>query len=240
MMKVGVIGYGYVGRHTHTALADMGYGIEIFDPASHPRRLTGLDAAIICVPTPMADDGSCDTSIVERAAKEADAPIIVVRSTVEPGTCDRITAETGKQVVFLPEFVVARTGDDAGGKFWIIGGDCPDGLLPERDAMARLTLREAETVKYLLNCYFAAKVVFAYEFASVCERAGISYANALEAAALDSRFDADHMHIIENPGAGGPCLPKDLSAFIEFGKGLGLDMPVLSTIRAENNRLLGQ
>lgn len=240
MRKVGIIGYGYVGRHTHAALRGMSYEVAIHDPVSYPARLSGLDAAFISVPTPMGKDGACDTSIVEQAAQETDAPVIVIRSTVEPGTCDRIAAITGKQVVFLPEFFVARTGDDAGRGFWIIGGDCPDWLLPVRGDVARLTLREAETVKYLLNCYFASKVVLSYEIAAVCDRAGIDYGQVLSAAALDRRLSADHMHIIDRPGAGGPCLPKDLSAFIEFGKGLGLDMPVLSAIRAENNRLLGQ
>ena len=63
------------------------------------------DVVFVCVPTPMADDRTCDTSIVEEAVAWIQAPLIIIRSTVAPGTTDRLRETHKKRVVFQPEYL---------------------------------------------------------------------------------------------------------------------------------------
>lgn len=72
----------------------------------------------ICVPTPMFDDGASDTSIVENVCKEINEillrenknSLVVIKSTVSPGTCQKIQNECNNiSVVFNPEFLKEAT-----------------------------------------------------------------------------------------------------------------------------------
>ena len=67
--------------------------------------------AFVSVPTPMAPDGTCDTSIVEEVVSWIESDVIVLRSTVPVGTTERLRAETGKAIVFQPEYGPAETPD---------------------------------------------------------------------------------------------------------------------------------
>src|SRR3990167_9396863 len=63
--KVALIGYGYVGKGMHKIFPDaILYDI---DKGSKDEVNQNAELAIVCVPTPIAEDGSCDASIVEEA-----------------------------------------------------------------------------------------------------------------------------------------------------------------------------
>jgi len=65
----------------------------------------GVDIALVCVPTPSQHDGSADISAVREVCGWLDAEVICIRSTVPPGTTDALRAETGKRIVFSPEYI---------------------------------------------------------------------------------------------------------------------------------------
>ena len=71
--QIALYGYGYVGKALYAFLKDH-YDVVIYDPMypehSDTKRMKGIKHAVICVPTPMSKDGSCDTSIVEGILKE--------------------------------------------------------------------------------------------------------------------------------------------------------------------------
>lgn len=63
-MKIGIIGYGHVGTAMHQLFSDA----VVYDKYKNigtQEDVNQCDVAFICVPTPMSEDGSCDTSIVE-------------------------------------------------------------------------------------------------------------------------------------------------------------------------------
>jgi nucleotide sugar dehydrogenase len=78
-----------------------------------PAAVQGVEIAIVAVGTPSHDDGSCDLRALEAVLAEMSAvrfstwPTIVVRSTVPPGTCDRIAplVERWGDLVYAPEFL---------------------------------------------------------------------------------------------------------------------------------------
>ena len=62
--KVGIIGYGYVGKAMYEFFKDH-YDTYIYDPFvdnTHTKeQILACDLGVVCVPTPMREDGSCDT-----------------------------------------------------------------------------------------------------------------------------------------------------------------------------------
>ena len=104
--KVGVVGGGVVGGAMQ---ALCGPETVIYDPykpelAGNKDAINACDVVFICVPTPISDDGSCNTSIVEETVAWVEAPLMIIRSTVAPGTTDRLCKKYDKHIVFQPEY----------------------------------------------------------------------------------------------------------------------------------------
>ena len=246
-MKIGIIGQGYVGTAIKIGFKEH-YDIETydkFDLAKSTRStikdiVDRTDIIFVCVPTPMRKDGTCYTGIVEEVIREinetADGQIIVIKSTVPPGTTDRINQEyTRSTVIFNPEFLTeANFLEDFKNQSRIILGGDRKGTNKLRQVYSKVfphaTIvktgsKTAEMVKYFINCFLATKVSFANEMYSVCEQVGIDYDKVVEYATYDERLGKSHWAVPgpdEDFGFGGHCLPKDLSAIINEFKTYGL------------------
>ena len=188
-----------------------------------------VEAIFISVPTPMAEDGSCDTSIVEQVIDEVrnhnpQMPI-AVRSTVPPGTCERL------RVVFNPEFLNQRNAvhDFRHNNRIILGGDngtftaiyrryfnCP---------ILGMTATEAELVKYGANIAGATRIAFANEIWQVAQALDADYSIVADVLAHDKRLGYCHWQVPGPDGLlgfGGACFPKDINAWIAISRSLGL------------------
>lgn len=140
MKTIGIVGLGYVGKSMQQYFQKkyevVGYDIADTDRHQEFRRITvrNCDIGVVCVPTPMKADGSCDTSIVEEAVDWLENKIILIKSTVPPGTVDRLKEKTGKNIVFSPEYCGEGDYDPghnwqstvANEPFFIFGGDKKD------------------------------------------------------------------------------------------------------------------
>ena len=116
-MKIGIVGQGYVGTAIKVGLEPY-YELETYDKYNESKTtcdlkqlVWGCEVIFVCVPTPMNEDGSCHTDIVESVIKEIDTyanglQIVVIKSTVPPGTTDRLDKKyDGVNVIFNPEFL---------------------------------------------------------------------------------------------------------------------------------------
>ena len=257
-MKIGIIGQGYVGTAIKIGFKEH-YDIETydkFDLAKSTRStikdiVDRTDIIFVCVPTPMRKDGTCYTGIVEEVIREinetADGQIIVIKSTVPPGTTDRINQEyTRSTVIFNPEFLTeANFLEDFKNQSRIILGGDRKGTNKLRQVYSKVfphaTIvktgsKTAEMVKYFINCFLATKVSFANEMYSVCEQVGIDYDKVVEYATYDERLGKSHWAVPgpdEDFGFGGHCLPKDLSAIINTFDTYGL----LEAVEDVNNQV---
>ncbi len=227
-MKIAIVGAGAVGL----AIAKLFPESVIYDePKTVGTReaVNACDIAFVCVPTPQAADGACDTSIVESVIGWIDGPVICIRSTVSVGTSRRLAESTGKQIVFQPEYGPAETPDhpfnDLRNVRWVIlGGERAATRKVARawksvynsDIVIRQTTFEAaELCKYMENAYLAMKVTFCNEFYEIAERLGVDYDELRELWLLDPRIGKSHTWVLpDKRGFGGKCLPKDLEAII--------------------------
>jgi nucleotide sugar dehydrogenase len=256
-MKIAIVGHGYVGKGMERLFRNR-FELGIVDTVTQPDRgaAKGADLAVVCVPTPQGPDGAADTSAVEEVVRWLDAPLILIKSTVPPGTTDRLAKETGKAVHFSPEYMGEPTWFVPPWKypdprapethdFVIVGGPKADFVLdffvkvmaPNTRYMA-CTAIEAELAKYMENSWFAMKVTFCNEFARIAETFGIEYKKLRELWLLDSRMDPDHTIVFRDaPGFGGKCLPKDLAAIIAASTAAGYEPQLLKAVDATNRVL---
>jgi len=120
--KIGIVGYGYVGKGMHRMFED--WVISIYSPhitgeeilpfgenevAITKESFKDVDLAVISVPTAMKEDGQCDVSIVEETMdwlNEMGVKLVVIKSTVEPGTTQRLQEKYPYMgIVFSPEYM---------------------------------------------------------------------------------------------------------------------------------------
>jgi UDPglucose 6-dehydrogenase len=238
-MKIGIIGQGYVGTALKEGFQDF-YQVETYDKydlgKSTHSKISDIvelsDVIFVCVPTPMRQDGSCYTGIVEEVIREinenANGQIVVIKSTVPPGTTDRINEEyTHTTTIFNPEFLTeANFIQDFKNQSRIILGGDRKGTNKVRQIYSRIFpnativktgAKHAEMVKYFTNCFLATKVSFANEMYNICQQLDLDYDKVVEYATYDERLGKSHW-AVPGPdgdfGYGGHCLPKDLSAIV--------------------------
>ena len=246
-MKIGIIGQGYVGTALKVGFKDY-YNVETYDKydlskstkSSIKRVVEFTDVIFVCVPTPMEKDGTCHTGIVEEVVSGinecGNGQVIVIKSTIPPGTTDRLHRKYKNiDVIFNPEFLTeANFIDDFKNQNRIILGGDRKGTSKVRQLYSRLFpqativktgAKHAEMVKYFTNCFLATKVSFANEMKHICDSIDLDYDKVVEYATYDERLGKSHWSV-PGPdgdlGFGGHCLPKDLSAMVNGFDTLGL------------------
>jgi UDPglucose 6-dehydrogenase len=264
-MRIGIIGQGYVGTAIKSGF-EKHYEIETYDKYDEDKSTCGLSDVVaeceiifVCVPTPMNRDGSCYTDIVESVVKEIDEwtsryhkdinPIVVIKSTVSPGTTDRLNKKYKNiNVIFNPEFLTESNFlEDFKNQTRIILGGTRKGTNILRQVYSKVfpsaTIvktgsKTAEMVKYFTNSFLATKVSFANEMKQICDGLDIDYDKVVEYATYDERLGKSHW-AVPGPdgelGFGGHCLPKDLNALITLAHELGFQPEVLEAVVETND-----
>lgn len=257
--RVAVVGNGYVGQAVRRFFA-LRYPTIARDPAYKDsatlEEVNACHLAVVCVPTPSRGDGSCDTSIVEQVIGELETPLILIHSTVAPGTTKRLKAITGKRIVFSPEYIGESSyytppehphpANIEQHSFFIFGGDpldtseCVDWFAPIVGPMPtfyQVDATTAEIIKYWENAWGALKVTFANEMYEICEAFGVDYWRAREGWALDSRVEKMHSAVFrDSRGYGGKCFPKDIEALVEAARTAGYQAELLEQVMRSNAR----
>jgi len=220
------------------------------------------DMVWVCVGTPCNVDGGLNLAAVQTVIRQIGRalrnrgvrPLLVLRSTCLPGTTkecvipqlERATALTvGRDidVVFHPEFLREGTGieDFLHPPRIVVGEDRPgaaDRLLElyrGYDApVFRLSLGEAEMVKYWDNVFHALKITFANEMSAVARSAGLDARRVAEVFCADTRLNISPKYLQPGPAFGGSCLPKDLRAVARLAALRSVRVPVLEKVLESN------
>lgn len=231
--KIAIIGQGVVGR-AFKRLVGRHYPTVTYDPLlnkKYPQKaINKCDLGVICVPTNSLPDGACDTSLVETAVRRLNTPLILIKSTIEPGTTDRLKQATNKRICFSPEYIGESSYyhpywlEMVETPYLIVGGDKPDcaavidilePILGPTKTYFTCPALEAELVKYMGNSFFAAKVTFVNEFFNICRALGADWHTVREGWLLDPRINKMHTSVFKHKrGFGGKCFPKDLKAIV--------------------------
>jgi len=210
------------------------------------KAMNQSDISYICVGTPSKTDGSVDlTSVIDCMTQislalkaKQNYHIIVIRSTIPPGTtetnlCPLVEKVSGKKLIrdfdicIFPEFL--REGhaleDVYNQDVLVIGSFSTEtGRLilkvheNEKSKIIITDARTAEMVKYAFNVFHALKISFINELANICEILGLDPNIVSEALCSDCRLNISPYYLKPGYAFGGPCLPKDLSALIKLSE----------------------
>ena len=253
-MKLGIIGLGAVGTANKKGFEHVGHIVVPHDITLDTTIQDVLDTEItfLCVPTPQADDGSCNTGILESVITELSQlnykGIIAIRSTVVPGFTQRmIDTYRNLTICFVPEFLRERcAAEDFINNHKLLAIGTHDiwvyrklvqvhGTLPEHTE--HLTPNEAEVLKYYNNVYAALRVTFANVMYEVCDKLDCDYTTIKNAYIKTGK--ATDMYLDVNPnlrGYGGMCLPKDTQAIASLLKQLNLDFELINSVHTDNEK----
>jgi nucleotide sugar dehydrogenase len=245
--------FGILGYDKQEPNDVLGLGCQLPNPLK--ALVENVDGPIfVCVPTPMQPSGVCDTSIVEEVVFELDRvseglkPVVVVKSTVPPGTTESLNAKCKNViVVFNPEFLreVSAVEDFKNQDRLIIGGPHEGTMVVKQmyqiaypDVPTTKTSSTiAELVKYVTNCFLACKVAFANEIHQICERLDVDYDKVIEYATKDKRLGTSHWAVPGPDGSlgfGGKCFCKDLNGLMALAKALGIEPMVMEGAWSKN------
>jgi UDPglucose 6-dehydrogenase len=282
-LHVLTVGAGVVGHAEGIALREHGHDVafsDVDEAVLSERRtegfqtmpvtglgLAGIDVVLVSVSTPTTA-GEIDLRHLEAAvATIGDAlgrassleperyRVVIVRSTVPPGTTDDIViplleAEAGLQagldfgVCVSPEYLRQRkaVSDSVAPRLVVIGQlDDRSGDVAERlnagfgCPVHRVPIREAEFQKYAHNLCNASKISFFNELRRVAIAIGVDAERVfgLVAQSAEAMWNAEYGTLDLGP-YGGACLPKDLEAFLTWADRQELELPILSAVRRSN------
>jgi GDP-mannose 6-dehydrogenase len=223
--------------------------------------IDNTEISILCVGTPSTLNGHlnlehiCETArqIGEALVSKKEFHIVVIRSTVLPGTNEnvaRIIEEvSGKKknrdfaVISNPEFLREGSAveDYYNPSVTVLGGDNEYALdvitkmYEGIDApIVRVGVKVAEIIKYINNSFHALKVSFANEVGNICKKLDIDSHEVMKLFCMDDKLNLSSYYLKPGFAYGGSCLPKDLKALKTLVHDHYLDSPVINSIAKSN------
>ncbi len=222
--------------------------------------LRDADIALICVGTPSESNGNLGLGQLKRVSEDIGAQmpgrekrlIVVVRSTVFPGTCEEVVIPAlgvGGEcaVVSNPEFLREGTAvrDFMEPSLLVVGGHDPSAVQAVAELYetlsvkaCKVTLRTAEMIKYACNCFHAVKIGFANEIGALCGKLDIPAAEVMHTFCQDDKLNISAAYLRPGFAFGGSCLPKDLRALTYRAQRLDLNLPLLQNVLPANEQQL--
>jgi len=223
------------------------------------KAVSSSDIIFICVGTPTKkNSNTADLKNVFNIIKELKKiiksyKIIITKSTVPVTTGDKIenilkNLKKRKlvDIVSNPEFL--REGEAIRDFVYpdrvIIGTDSKKAnkilkslympIIKKNSRYFDTSRRGAELIKYASNAFLATKISFINEIANLCEKTGIDVKDISIGMGLDQRIGDRFLRA--GPAYGGSCFPKDTIALIDIGKKFNIDLSIVKTVVASNDK----
>ena len=219
----------------------------------------------ITVGTPEKKNGEIDLSFIKAVvssvgkliSKNKKKPIILIKSTVIPGTMKNVVLpilernskkKAGKDfgLISNPEFLQESRAihDTIKPHVVVLGGYRTKFMKKTEKFFSRLipnvpiiitNHQTTEMIKYAHNSFLSTKISFINQIANICQ--GIPDTNiddVANAMGLDPRIG--NLFLNAGPGYGGSCLPKDIKAIINLSSKLGVNPTLLTAVEKINKQ----
>ena len=227
--------------------------------------INNCDFIFITVGTPEKKNGEIDLSFIKEVvrsvgkliSKNKKKPIILIKSTVIPGTMKNVVLpilernskkKAGKDfgLISNPEFLQESRAihDTIKPHVVVLGGYRTKFMRKTEKFFSRFNPnvpiiitnhQTAEMIKYANNSFLATKISFINQIANICQ--GIPDTNIDDVAntiGLDPRIG--NLFLNAGPGYGGSCLPKDIKAIINLSSKLGVNPTLLTAVEKINKQ----
>jgi len=207
----------------------------------------------VCVGTPQDESGAADLTILNSAVQEI-APllpgsaIMIIKSTVPVGTCQKIVEFLSQSDIFVasnPEFLREGTAihDFMNPDRIVVGSNSPEvskRVMSLYDAIdspkLQTSLESSELIKYAANAYLAMRLSFTNDLANLAEATQAHVDQVLLGMGLDKRIGTSFLK--PGPGWGGSCFPKDTKALVSIAKSYDSRLTLVEAAIASNQSAL--
>lgn len=261
-MRIGCIGQGFVGKNMADDLERRGNAVVRYalepEYALNRKFIADCDVVFIAVPTPTTPDGFDYSIVAEALTLVGSAKIAVVKSTLLPGTTQKLQdTNPDKVVLFSPEFLAEATAayDVAHPMFNIIGLPYDSAghrkaaekvmkLLPDSDHNFIVSAKGAELFKYAHNLQGYIRVILSNVLYDLGETMDIDWSDVKAIMDVDPMMSPYYNNPVHKGGrgAGGNCFVKDMAAFRQLFEQLRpsdtLGLAFLRSAEAKNLELL--
>ncbi len=232
-------------------LREVGAGRLSFT-TNYKKAIENAEVIIIAVGTPSTPEGKADLSYVS-AATESLAPfikekaIVVVKSTVPPGTLDLVQAEIKKltktkfYLASVPEFLKegSAVADTLHPDRVVLGAVEEEVFArleelhaPLQAPVVRMSPESAQMAKYAANAYLATRITFINDIADLCEHNSADIEDVIRGIGFDKRIGSHYWY--PGFGYGGSCFPKDVRELSFYSREVGLEQNLLNKVNELN------
>lgn len=235
MITIGCVGAGFIGTAIRQGMKGLA-NVEVYDKyktesstcASLEELCEKIDIIFVAVPTPMYEDGACDTRIIESVVSEiSNLPnvgngthTVLIKSTVPPGTTEGLQQKyPNVNLVHNAEFLreATATQDWIDQDRIIIGGDSAGVQRAKKMyentfpgvPIVECSSKMSEYTKYVTNNFLTVKVAFANEVFEIANKLGLDFDELVKTATLDKRLGSWGWQVPGAMAADG-LTPKDL------------------------------
>jgi UDPglucose 6-dehydrogenase len=213
----------------------------------------GPEFVFVCVGTPQDDSGAADLSTLDTVATQLTevlpvGAIMIIKSTVPVGTCQRIAQALNRSDILVasnPEFLREGTAisDFMQPDRVVVGANSPEvakKVMSLYDAIEapklETSLESSELIKYAANAYLAMRLSFTNDIANLAEATKANVDQVLFGMGLDKRIGNSFLK--PGPGWGGSCFPKDTSALVSIAKSYDSRQPLVESAINSNQAAL--
>lgn len=263
-LKIAIIGLGYVGNSIEKSFRNLGVNVV----ATYDKFKNGgigsinntleSDILFIALPTNFSSDtNSFDLKPIRETCEYLSQNnyygIIVIKSTLEPNTCEILSNDYNLKIIHNPEFLSAKTAieDFHNQKHIVLGKTSKINEEFEKiynfykyyyknSEISVCTSTESEMMKIFINSFYAVKIQFFNEMFFACKDSNIEYNNVLELMLKNGWINPMHTKVPGTDGKfsyGGMCFPKDTNALNEFLKRRSLPNKVLDATICERSEI---
>jgi len=232
-MKVGIIGLGMVGTAYKEVFETKGFNVSCYDKYKKSyndvNNIIGCNVLFICLPTVPKENGQLNikpiTETFDFLNTIGSKALIILKSTVLPGTTKRLRKKYKLNIVHSPEYLAEATA-----LYNVLNPERIVLGVPDIDIntdlfykihyvfmtpIIKVDSNTSEFAKFMENSFFATKVVFANEMNEIAKIYGAEYDKVKEILYMESRIGPDHLGINSKRKYGGHCLPKDTNQLIK-------------------------
>jgi len=227
---------------------------RLYFSSSIKEAVDKTEVIFIAVGTPSLPNGEADLTGIENVATQIAKNLKSYRLIVEKSTVPVETGEWVKHTIKINNKLNVDFDVASNPEFLREGSAIYDFMHPDRivigveskraeELLIKLyrplkapilvtDIKSAELIKHASNSFLATKISFINALAKICEKTQADIVKVAEGMGLDKRIGKDFLKA--GAGFGGPCLPKDVDAFIHIAEKLGYDFELLKAVKKIN------
>ena len=259
-MTVGIVGVGFVGGSLVKSFTLKGIENIVYDRYKNGgigslEKILETYIVFLCLPTLYSEEkGEYEKTAIHEVCSYLDEKnyrgLVVLKSTIEPETTDKLSEIYNLRITHNPEFLTARTAfEDFHNQKHIVlgkGRNCDDDdmnllsiFYSKHYPDAKITVGsslETESMKIFCNSYYASKVMLFNEYYLLCQKNGSNFEKIKEMMLKNGWINKMHTDVPGPDGSlgyGGACFPKDTNALCKYMEKKGTEKKVLEAVIEE-------